>query len=417
MKNTFCCGIERGTAGNMSMKNSYPLKNLQRRPGRTAALMLLSVFLTFAILGGSLLISGMKTGLSSLENKLGADIMVVPYEATTKADLNGMILQGNPGYFYMDASVTDKLKTIEGVGQVTEQFYLATVNSGCCSVKVQLIGFDPETDISIMPWIRNTYEGSIGYLDILVGNDLNAFPGDTLTFYGTECHVVGKLEQTGTYLDTAVYMTEESIKTLIQSAKDLQFNDFGDIDPESVVSCVLINVADGYSIEEVMDNINIHVRKVEAVRTQNMISEVADQLTGYTGITAVLMAAVWILALVILAVVFSMISNERKKEFAVLRVLGYTRRQLAGVIMKESLFLGAVGSILGAAAAALCGFLFSGFVETALGVPFLMPEGLSLVLLISLSVLVSIAAGTISSAICAVRIAGIDTALILHREN
>jgi putative ABC transport system permease protein len=274
--------------------------NLKRRPGRTAALVILTLFLSFSAMAGSLMVSGLKSGINSLETKLGADIMVVPYEATTKSTFSNMILQGNPGYFYMSESVLDKLSTIDGIGQLSSQFYLASTSSGCCDYKVQIIGYDPDTDFTIGPWLKGNYSGTVSDYEIVVGSQLNAFPGDTLRFFDVTCTVVAKLDETGSYLDTAVYANLNTIRAMIAGAKSNGMHTFDDVDPDTLVSSVLINVADGYSVEEVMNDINIHVRKAEATRTQNMISNVSDGLANISGIITVLIAAIWVLALVIL---------------------------------------------------------------------------------------------------------------------
>ena len=279
------------------MKISLSLKNLIRRPARSAALVILTAFLSLSLFGGSVFIMSLRSGLSSLEDRLGADIMVVPYEATTKTNLSNILLQGSTGYFYMDSSVYDKLSQIEGVGEISAQFFLSTMSASCCSVKVQIIGIDPETDFTIKPWIKDSYSGDLDYLEVVVGNDLNAFVGDTLSFYGTEVKVAAKLKKTGTSLDTAVYTNEDTIKTLIQSSLDLGLNTFSDIDPDKVVSCVLINVADGYSVDEVLNDINIHVRSVEAVRTKSMITDVSDSLVGVSDIIGGAAVIIWLMAL------------------------------------------------------------------------------------------------------------------------
>lgn len=62
----------------MPVFKSIPVQNCVRRPVRTSALILLSAFLSFSVLAGSLVISGLRNGLDSLETRLGADIMVVP---------------------------------------------------------------------------------------------------------------------------------------------------------------------------------------------------------------------------------------------------------------------------------------------------------------------------------------------------
>ena len=181
------------------------LKNLKGKPVRTAVLVMLTALLAAAVLSGTLIVSSLRRGLVSLENRLGAEIMVVPYEATTKKSFENIVLQGSTGYFYMDNSVVDKIKQLEGIGELSVQFYLATSSAGCCSIPVQIIGFDPDTDFTVQPWIQKSTNESLGYCDVVVGSDLNAFVGDTLQFYGIDCRVAAKLGRTGTSFDTTVF--------------------------------------------------------------------------------------------------------------------------------------------------------------------------------------------------------------------
>lgn len=396
--------------------HSLAVKNCIRRPARTASLTLLSLLLGMIILGGTLLVIGLRSGLDSLESRLGADIMVVPYEASTKSDLSDMILQGNPGYFYMDDSVMDKLARIDGIEEMSAQFFLASTTSSCCSYKVQIIGYDPETDFTITPWVQMSAQDELGDMEVYVGNTLNAFKGDKLTFYGTEVTVAGRLDKTGTYLDVAVYANEKTIKTLITSALESKIYNFGDVDPEEIVSCVMINVADGYTVEEVLNDINLHVRKVEAVQTQNMIADVSGKLTGISDLAGGLIVVIWALVLVILILAFAMIANERRKEFAVLRVLGASRKKLAGEMLQESLLMGVAGSAVGAALGLLLITAFAGFIENSLNLPFLLPKAPQLILLTAAGILITVLTGALAAAICAFRISRIDAALILRGE-
>ena len=401
----------------MNIKKSISFKNFTRKPARTAALCLLSIFLSFSVLGGSLVVLALKNGLESLETRLGADIMVVPYEASTKAELSGMVLQGNPGYFYMDRSVLEKLQDMDGVKEVSEQFYLASASASCCSMAVQIIGYNPETDFTINPWIQKSYKGTLRQGEILVGNDLNLFPGDSVMFYGTPCVVAAKLDKTGTYLDTSVYTGEETIKTLIGAAKEKKIYDFGQVDPDRIVSCVLINVEDGYSVEEVLNDIKLHVRRVEVVQTQDMITDVSGQLTGVSDFVMILIGVLWILALPILGIAFVMVANERKKEFAILRVAGASRKILASVMMKEALLINVLGSLIGGVLAVALTVLFGGLLESSLGLPFLLPGAGKMIAIAIAAMAASILAGTLSAVIAAWRISRIDTALILRGEN
>ena len=399
------------------MKQDLAWKNLRAKPLRTAALILLTALLSLTFCGGTLLVSSLKSGLHSLENRLGADIMVVPYEATTKADLENIVLQGNPGYFYMTDSIYEKIAQREGIGEISTQFFLASTSSSCCSVSVQIIGFDPETDFTVQPWIRRSFKGALQPMDIVVGSDLNAFVGDTLTFYGVECRVAAKLDRTGTYYDTSVFTTGETVKALIRSSLDLHMNDFAEIDPDKVVSCVLINTAEGSTTEDLLNDINIHVKKVKAIRTSDMISGISDSLSGVSDVIGGMIAAVWILGTVILLLAFSMSVNARKKEFAVLRVIGVSQKRLAGIILREGLIAGGIGSLLGAGLALLCLAAFHQLIENQLGLPLLLPAAGRIAWLAVWAVCVSVLAGAAAAAVSAYRISRADPALILRGDN
>ena len=398
----------------MKLTNSIPYKNIVKRPLRSIALVILATFLSFSVFAGTMVTSSLKRGFSSLEQRLGADIMVVPYEAATKTDLSNIVLQGNTGYFYMDESVLDKISKMDGIDQISAQFFLATTSSGCCSLPVQIIGFDPDTDFAITPWIKKSYGDSIGYLDVVVGNDLNAFVGDTLSFYGVEVHVAAKLDKTGTAYDTAVFTNRETIIALIQSSLDRKMNTFSDIDPNKVVSCILINVADDCVAEEVLNDINIHVKKVKAIQTKNMISGISDSLVAVSDVISGLMVAIWILALIIMIVAFIMMVNERKKEFAVLRVVGASRRKLSGIVLKEGLLLSLGGSVIGTFIGLIVILPFNGYIETKLGLPFLLPDTCTILVITLLSVLLAAFAGSLTSALAAYRISKIT---ILREVN
>jgi putative ABC transport system permease protein len=328
-----------------------------------------------------------------------------------------MILQGNPGYFYMDDNVLDKLNGTDGIGEISSQFYLASTSSGCCDYKVQIIGYDPDTDFTITPWLKDNYSGDVKDLEIVVGSQLNAFPGDTLRFFDVSCTVVAKLEETGSYLDTAVYANMNTIRSMIQGAKNNGMHTFDNVDPDNLISSVLINVADGYSVDEVLNDINIHNKKAEAVRTQNMLSDVSEGLINISGIISGLLIVIWVFSLFVLFIIFSMIGNERKKEFAILRGMGASRKELSRIMMKEAFYICSLGSLTGAVIASLILYLFGGMIRSSLNLPFLLP-GLSVFSgLFICSLATSIIAGVLSATMCVSKVSHVDTALVLRGDN
>lgn len=396
---------------------SIALKNVKGRPARSIILVIISALLSFAVFGGTMVISSLDSGLGALENRLGADIMVVPYEATTQKKFDDIVLQNATGYFYMDNSIADEVLACSGVGQSSEQFFLASASSSCCSVAVQIIGFDPSTDFTITPWIKKSYTNDLKELDVVVGNDLNAFVGDTISFYGVDCNVAAKLDKTGTGFDTAVFTTKDTIKRLIKSSVDRGMNIFGKVDPEKTVSCLMINASAGYTPEEVVNDINLHVKNVKAIQSKELISGVSDSLGGVSGMIRVLMIAVWVLGVVILLLAFAMSVNERKKEFAVLRAVGAARARLAHIVLGEALVICIVGSVIGVLLGLIVIIPFNGLIEQSLGLPFLLPSVGTIIGVIAASVILCTLSGTVAAAVSAFRISRIDTGVILRGDN
>ena len=155
-------------------------KNLIRKPGRTAALVVLTALLALSVFGGTLVVRSLRRGLGSLESRLGADIIVVPSSAQSKVSFQNMLLQGTTGAFYMDARNLERVREVEGVEVAAPQVFLASLKADCCSVKIQVIGFDPETDFFVQPWIEQSVSRELGELDVVVGCKVEAGIGEII---------------------------------------------------------------------------------------------------------------------------------------------------------------------------------------------------------------------------------------------
>ncbi len=398
--------------------NSLPIKNLVRKPARSLALIFISAFLALSAFGGTVMVMSLSNGINSLSARLGADIIVTPYAATSQVSYDSVIIQGKPGQFYMDSKYYEEIKTeIEGIDKITAQFYLASAKASCCSSRLQIIGFDPATDFSIQSWVEKSYSDKLGLYDAVVGSDVTPNTDMTVEIYGKTLHVQAVLDKTGTELDSALYVDIDTMKELIRAHNEKNPNQEKTIDPDNVVSSILIKVADGYDIDEVAGDINLHVRQVKAIRTQNMISGVSESLSGVSAAVSVLMVVVWILSAVILSMVFTMNIKERKKEFAVLRVLGASRVKLAGLVFREAALYGFLGSLLGAGLTVLITALFTPAIENMIGLPFLLPPVPVMLIAGALTVVLTIAAGAVTAASSAVKISKIDTGLILRGDD
>ncbi len=401
----------------MNVFKKLPAISVFRRLSRSSAMAGLIALLAFTAFAGSVIVYGLQNGMGSLERRLGADIMVVPEYAADSTELESIILQGNTGYFYMDKQKLDEVASLSGISEISSQLYLASASAGCCSMQVQIMGFDPKTDFTILPWVKDSYNGSFQERDVVVGYNLMGNVGDTVRFYDVKCHIVAKLEKTGTSYDNAVFTDENTLRLLIQASVDKDMNVYGTVDPDKVISCILLNVADGYDIDDMVNAINVRIDGVRAIRTASLTTGIASGLTGISYIVGVLIAAVWVLSFFVLMIVFALTVNDRRKEFAVLRVMGVSRNGLIGSILKEVLLLGLAGGILGVA----CGFVitvpFGSLMETKMGMPLLLPEGKQILIYVFISIAASVLAGTASSLLTIYKISKIDPSLILREDR
>ena len=390
------------------------VKNLLGRPGRTAALFFLVLLLSLTLCGGGLVLSSLRTGLGSLENRLGADVIVMPAKAALKTDLDTLFLQGTIGPYYMSMSTVDKIAKTEGIDRLSTQIFLSSMRASCCSIPIQVIGFDPESDFTVSSWLKESRQESLDDGRLLVGSRVNANPGESIKLYNISCPVAGQLQSTGTGLDTAVYCTLPTIRTLMTAAEDLGGYNPISGDPSETVSAVYIKVKEGVDPKDVADSINVHVRKVKAVQTRSVITTVADSLSGLEGILTLLIIAAAVLVWLVLFAAFTLMTGERKKEFATLRLCGLSRGRLAGLVFREAAIVSLLGSAAGVGLSLLLVHAFSGALGNALGLPFLLPSAGTAAALALAAFLGCLLAGPLAAAVSARKLSRADTGLILR---
>lgn len=396
----------------MRFISSIPFKNILARPGRSASLVAFAALLSLATFGGSFVVASLSTGLKSLERRLGADIIVVPYEARTKGSVDEILLNGNRSKTYMPRSYLEKISGIEGVETVSPQIYISSLTASCCAISVEVVGFDPGSDFTVQPWIRESHGGELKDGEILIGSMVD-FPADRkLRLFGTDFSVASQLHRTGSALDRSVYASENTVREMISSCTSA--SPTSKIDVDSKISSIMVKVADGYSVEDVKNEINVHNKKVRAVNARTYTTSVSSGLSSVSGAIGALVAFVWILCVAIISIVFSMMINERRREFAVLRVSGFPKRRISSLIVRESLILNVSGGLMGIFLALLAVVPFSTLIGQSLEMPYLMPHAWKILLLALFSCIVSALTAAISASFTARKISNQDASLVLR---
>ena len=397
--------------------NQLPLANLLGKRGRSSALFFFALLLSFSVFGGAIVLFSLRNGLKSLEYRLGADIIVTPTSAFVKKGMEEILLYGNRTTFYMPKSRLDDTLMIDGVEKASPQVFLATLSAGCCSVGLQIIGFDPDTDFTVQPWLSKDFTGVLEKGDVIIGSKILSSTGATLKFFDLPCRVVARLSETGTGLDNAVYTTVDTIQDLIDASIKKGVNEKMLSSSDRYISSIMIKVKEGYDIDDVRHRIEHDVKQVKAVRAKSMTSGVSDGLAGISKVVAAMAGIIWTLCLVVMAIVFSMSISERKKECAVLRVMGASRKKLSHLLMGEAFLVNATGCLCGILLALLFVVPFHSFIKQSLNLPFLLPRALSMLLLAIFSFAMSVGTSCLVTSRSASYVSKIDTGLILREGN
>jgi putative ABC transport system permease protein len=383
------------------------LENLKAKPVRTACLAIVVAILAFTLFGGSILALNLRQGLSTMTKRFGADLMVVPAGASEQAQ--ALLLQGGSGYFYFNGDIADQVAQTEGIACASPQFFLASLAAECCDAPVQLIAYDPATDFVVQPWIAEQRSETVEDGYVVVGSRIWLRPNGTVKLFDHEYPVAARLSSSASGFDTSIFMTMNTMRFLIEQAHAERYNFLADKHGDGVISAVLAKIDPSKTPSRVAYAIRTQNENVEVLIAQGIFSTLADALSGLVSYIHIFTAALWLLALIVLTAVFSLSMHERKKEFALLRILGATRKKLVGIVLNESFLAGIAGGIGGVMFASLAVFPFSALIGERIGLPWLNAPLFSIALLAAGALFLAALVGPLASLYAAFRISKAET--------
>ena len=383
------------------------LENLRYKSGRTTALVFIVSLMAFSLFGGVIISQSLDNGLQSLETRLGADIAVVPQGSEDSYE--NAFLGGSPVSFYFSHEIANQISALPKVEQVTSQFYLASLFAAeCCSEEVQIIGIDFDTDFVVTPWISQIHSDRIGPDEVIVGSKITTGLGENIIFFNQVLRVAGRLDRTATGLDTTVYMNIDTARNIAKEAQ-ASGHFFVDVDLDDAVSTILLNIESDYNPHVMAANIRMGVPGVDTIVSQGIYSSFSQSLSFINLTIGFITIALAILAALVLLLLFSLIANSRKKEFAILRVIGATRRKLVGIVISEAFIISLSGAVIGCIFAAIIVFPFGQLIGTQVGMPLLLPDFSRTVLYFVVALVLSALTGPVSAAYSAYIVSRAET--------
>ncbi len=395
--------------------NLYQLavRNVSGNAFRSWVVMLCALLVASLALGTTLVMRGAHKSVSLAIDRLGADIVVLPEGTETRVE--SALLMGHPTQVWMPGSKLDELAAIEGVQAVSPQTYLSTLtNASCCSVEdMFLIAYDPETDFTITPWLKEHLGDGLHLGEVVGGTYVFVPEGEqNIQIYGYHVTLRANMEPTGTGLDQSMFLTMQTAKDIARISRTMAERPL-EI-PTDDISAIMVKLEPDTDPADVALKIMQRVRGVTPIESPNLFQAYRKQMSGLQTGIFIAMGTTLALSVVLIGLIFSMVANERRRELGVLRAMGATRRFVFQSLLTEVGLLALAGGVAGILLTVLVVYLFRQLIMVSLGIPFLLPSPAALLPQILGGLLLALVAATLAAMLPAYRISHLDPAIAMR---
>ena len=386
-------------------------QNIRGRRLRSGLISVFIMLLAGLMLSSTLVLRGMESGLRAGMERLGADIILVPYHGFEPIVAKGALLTGEPvSGHWMRADNLSRVAEVEGVERVSPQIYLQTVTgSPLCSTKeLYMVAVDPKTDFTIRPWLKEKLNRPLGLWEAIGGNDVTVPPGTPITLNGYPLNLAGKLLPIGMWLDRTIFFsleTAEAMKKVPETGSVIP----SDM-PDNAISAIIVEAKPGYSIETLGIEVMLAAPATWSIRSTQLMRLLAAQRAGLLRTLFAMLGIVWALVIVLTGLIFSLMVTERRREIGMLRAVGASRNFIFRLFLSESFSLAVGGAVIGIILAAIIVYVIKSWLMSTLGIEFLMPSLLDLLALMGIILVASLIIALPALLYPAVRASRIDPA-------
>jgi putative ABC transport system permease protein len=341
--------------------------------GRRFSSLLIGLFilvLTGFLLGTTLIMRGMEESLRIGMERLGADLVVIPYDVTEQAQKAVML--GRLGTKdSMPADNVHRILEMEAVERASPQLYLSTIIGSPYSTadKLFIVAFDPETDFTILAWLKKKLTAQLGPRDAIGGALINMISAsDHILVNGYELSLVGSLEPTGIWFDRTLFVTFDTARDML-AHKAIS----GEVSADTITN-ITVDLKPGYDVARTAMEMVLVAPGIWPVRAARLMMTLSAQRAGLIQSLFVALGIIWALAVVLTGFVFSIIVNERRREIGMLRAAGASRNFIFRLFLTEGAILATAGGVAGIILSTLLLYSLRPWLMSALEVRVLFPS-------------------------------------------
>jgi putative ABC transport system permease protein len=321
---------------------SVALKNLKRKSFRTGILILSIGLLVSILVFGSSFILSVNVSIKRASERLGADLLVVPVGAADFAE--EVLLETKAKTFYMDKSIIERVKNIEGIEKVTYQTYLTTIFGLCCDIPAaKVVAFNQDTDFIVKPWLKKAIGRKLKKNEAIAGyeayENFDLLDVERSVLFNIEFDIVGVLEKTGTGLDNALLISDENMDEIISRS--------GVTVKPNQISLIFTKVKEGYDPYEVGRRVENEIIEVDVIARSDMGKNIISTLKDINNVFLITIILASLLSTFLAWTIFSAIVNERFREVGIMKAIGAKGSHIVTMFIIEVFVLGLLGSLVG----------------------------------------------------------------------
>ena len=376
------------------------LGNIRDSAFRSSLVLLCAALVVGFILTTTMISLGARRDVEESEALLGADLVVVSQGANTQAET--ALYMGAPEGAYMSGDTVREVATVRGVRAAAAQFFLASVPvpdpSSSDAFDALLVAFDPETDLTIGPWLADRGQ-RLGANEVIAGADISS-PSGHIEVFGSDLVLKGNLTRTGTDLDRALFVSTETARTLAQGETAALAGPLS----EGAATTILVKVDRDADAHEVALQIIQDVPGVSPIEAPGLFRSLRAEMRGLIDVSVVVLVSAWLLSVVIVGLIFAVSANERRREVTVLRALGCSRPFVFRLLLTEASLLSLAGALFGIALVAPGAYLWREQIAGALEIPFFVPSAMRLLELAGAGIALTIVSVASAAAVPAARL-------------
>jgi putative ABC transport system permease protein len=372
------------------------LQNLGRRKARSLLLMAAVAIGTGVIFTGAALMRSIDVSMALGLTRMGADLMVVPEGALT--NITAALLTVEPTDLVIEGDALAKAK-LDSVGRYAPQKILRAQHSGIGDhhESVDFVGFDPERDLTIQPWLAEKINRSLQIDDVILGAGRAAPLGSQVLIFGKPHIVYGRLARTGVGIhERGVFLPLAAFDAMARQIPG------GERAPAVAapgkVTGFLVQLAPGATTLQARFSILSSLKGVKVATGDSTLSGIRQGLSALVNGLLALMILSFASVAIMVSVLFSAIVTERRVELGLLKAIGTQRWQMIGTLVIEAVIATGLGGMLGVVIGGLIMRLYEHsliFYLERIGIPFIWLDWQRLVAFAGAAVLLACAIGAL----------------------